>query len=98
MISYTDRSSFIWAISSGCGSTSASRQRFGRVLSPKLAPKYYGPYEVLERVGNLAYRLLLLPCARIHNVFHVAFLKKFKGDRPVAVTPLPSILRGRVVL
>jgi hypothetical protein len=63
-----------------------------------LAPKYYRPYEVLERVGNLAYHLLLLPCARIHNVFHVAFLKKFKGDRPAALTPLPSILIGRVVL
>jgi len=47
----------------------------------KLAPRYYGPYKILE-VGNLAYRLLLPPKARIHDVFHVVFLKKFQGEPP----------------
>jgi hypothetical protein len=66
-------------------------------VQSKLAPKYYGPYEVLGRVGSLAYRLLLPPRARIHNAFHVAFLKKFEGVQPGIVPPLSPILRGRVV-
>jgi hypothetical protein len=66
-------------------------------VQSKSASKYYWPYEVQERVGNLTYRLLLPPHACIRNVFHVAFLKKFEGARPESVTPLPPILRSRVV-
>jgi hypothetical protein len=62
-----------------------------------MTPKYYMPYEVLERVGGLTYRLLLPLRARLHNVFHVVFLKKFEGARPSSVLPLPPILHGRVV-
>jgi hypothetical protein len=43
----------------------------------KLAPLFYGPFRVEERVGAVAYRLVLPPRARIHSVFHVVFLKKF---------------------
>jgi hypothetical protein len=43
----------------------------------KLAPKYYGSYHVRERIGGLAYSLQLLAWARIHDVFHIAFLKKY---------------------
>ena len=46
----------------------------------KLAPKYCGPFEVLARVGLVAYQLLLLPNLRIHNVFHVSILKKYVHD------------------
>jgi hypothetical protein len=42
----------------------------------KLVPRFYGPYKVLDRVGDVAYRLTLPPHARIHCVFHVVFLKK----------------------
>ena len=45
----------------------------------------------------MAYRLRLPPKAHIHDVFHVALLKKYIGDPPVAVLPLPSILHGRVL-
>jgi hypothetical protein len=63
----------------------------------KLSPKYYGPYEVMEKIEAVAYRLQLPPKAQIHNVFHVVFLKKFEGTPPTKPTPLPPIVRGRAV-
>jgi hypothetical protein len=52
---------------------------------------------VTERVGPLAYRLQLPAKARIHDVFHVAYLKKFEGDAPSLVAPLPPVVHGRAV-
>jgi hypothetical protein len=63
----------------------------------KLASKYFRPYEVIQRIGQVAYKLQLPPKARIHDVFHVAFLKKFEGTPPSSVPPLPALVRGRVV-
>ena len=63
----------------------------------KLAPKYYGPFQVVERVGPVAYRLSLPPKSRIHDVFHVVFLKKFHGAPPTQVAHLPPIVHGRVL-
>jgi hypothetical protein len=63
----------------------------------KLAPKFYGPFQVKERIGDLSYRLVLPARSQIHNVFHVLFLKKFVGTPPGEVPPLPPIKRGRVL-
>ena len=44
----------------------------------KLAPRYIGPFEILERVGTVAYRLVLRPSlSSVHEVFHVSMLKKY---------------------
>ena len=45
----------------------------------------------------MAYRLHLSPKARIHDVFHVVLLKKYEGDPPSDIVPLPSTLHGRVI-
>jgi hypothetical protein len=63
----------------------------------KLQLKYYSPYEVIEKIGSLAYRLRLPPKARIHDVFHVVFPKKFDGAPPMAAPPLPPIVHDRAI-
>ena len=47
----------------------------------KLSPRFVGPFEVLERVGVVAYRLALPPSlSAVHNVFHVPMLRKYVAD------------------
>jgi hypothetical protein len=64
----------------------------------KLGSKFFGPFQVLEHVGNVAYRLMLPVIARIHDVFHVGLMKHFHGTPPVQTPPLPPIEHGRVVV
>ena len=53
--------------------------RFGK--KGKLSPRFIGPYEVLERIGPVAYRLALpLELAKFHDVFHVFMLRRYKSD------------------
>ena len=53
--------------------------RFGK--NEKLNPRFIGPYEVIERVSPVAYRLALTPeLEKIHNVFHVSMLRRYKSD------------------
>jgi hypothetical protein len=63
----------------------------GHGHSLKLSSKYYGPYRVLQRVGQLAYKLLLPENAQIHNVFHVNQLKKHSGKMAVPNKNLPLL-------
>ncbi|KAL0322385.1 UNVERIFIED_CONTAM: Transposon Tf2-11 polyprotein [Sesamum calycinum] len=53
--------------------------RFGK--QGKLSPRYIGPYEILERVGPLAYRLALpAELSQIHDVFQVSMLRRYRSD------------------
>ncbi|GAB2271985.1 hypothetical protein Dimus_038943 [Dionaea muscipula] len=53
--------------------------RFGK--GGKLAPRYIGPFEILQRVGEVAYRLALPPRMEgVHDVFHVSMLRKYEPD------------------
>ena len=53
--------------------------RFGK--NGEVSPRFIGPYEVLERIGPVAYRLALSPeLANLHDVFHVSMLQKYCFD------------------
>ena len=53
--------------------------RFGK--KGKLAPRYIGPFEILQRVGEVAYQLALPPqLFGIHDVFHISLLRKYELD------------------
>nr|GEW07332.1 putative nucleotidyltransferase, ribonuclease H [Tanacetum cinerariifolium] len=52
-------------------------RRFG--IKGKLSPRFIGPFEILDRVGEVSYRLALPPqLSHIHNVFHVSLLRGYK--------------------
>nr|GEV11618.1 hypothetical protein [Tanacetum cinerariifolium] len=68
-----------------------------RRLCLKLVPRFYGPFEIVEKVGAVAYRLKLPATAAIHPVFHVSQLKAVIGDH-VAEPELPMGLTEDMVV
>jgi hypothetical protein len=50
--------------------------RFGK--KGKLSPRYIGPFDIVEKIAKVAYRLALPPqLDRVHDVFHVSMLRKY---------------------
>ena len=67
--------------------------RFGKKW--KFNPRYIGPFEILERVGPMAYCLALSPgLANIHDVFHVSMLRKYIPDPSHVIRYEPLQLQG----
>jgi hypothetical protein len=64
----------------------------------KLAPKYFGPFQISESINSVTYRLELLADAQIHNAFLVSMLKKHKGDLPMEPPQMPPMHNGTAVL
>lgn len=56
----------------------------------KLSPKYFGPFLVIEKAGQVSYKLELPNHAKIHPVFHISLLKKHEGPIPM-VSSLPEM-------
>lgn len=51
----------------------------GRALkSRKVTPRFIGPYQILKRVGEVAYRVTLPPSfSNLHSVFHISQMSKY---------------------
>ncbi|XP_077249391.1 uncharacterized protein LOC143888889 [Tasmannia lanceolata] len=66
--------------------------RFG--VGGKLSPRYVGPYEILEKIRKVAYRLALPPSlSGVHNAFHVSMLGKYTSDPNHVIELEPLNLR-----
>ena len=57
----------------------------------KLSPKFYGPFRVIQKVGEVAYKLELPPGSQIHPVFHVSCLKAKLGHQVTPISQLPFV-------
>ena len=66
--------------------------RFGK--RGKLSPRFIGPYEIVERVGPVAYQLALPPkLVGVHDVFHVSMLRRYRSDPSYILQKQPVELK-----
>lgn len=65
------------------------QQSIAHKASHKLSPRYFGPFQVIQKIGATAFRLELPPKSKIHPVFHVSCLKKQLGHHVLPIPTLP---------
>ncbi|KAL9276137.1 hypothetical protein ACSQ67_026319 [Phaseolus vulgaris] len=82
-------------IGDGCGSASnrTDRQSVERRVSPKLAPRYSDPFQILRRIGTVAYELRMPTTLKIHPTFHASLLRSYKRPSPSHLSNSSAISR-----
>ncbi|XP_028125996.1 uncharacterized protein LOC114322780 [Camellia sinensis] len=66
--------------------------RFG--VKGKLAPRYVGPYEILEKINSMTYLVALPPVMEhMHNVFHISMLRDYLRDPLHVIEPTHVLLK-----
>jgi hypothetical protein len=65
---------------------SSTNIRITTIGTPKLLPRYLGPFKVIKLIGKAAIKLALPPSWKIHPVFHVSLIKVWKGADPPEVS------------
>jgi hypothetical protein len=64
----------------------------------KLSPRYYGPFQVTQRINSAAYKLDMPVSSQIDPIFHVSNLKKKLGDRITHINNNFQLARPRELL
>ena len=59
-------------------------------LSHKLSARYFGPFKVLKKIGQVEYQLELLVTTKIHDVFYVSVLKLYNGEEAATLLAIPQ--------
>ena len=54
----------------------------------KFSPRFFGPFQIVQRIGEMVYKVALTEDCPIHPVFHISCLRQKLGAQ---VTPLPSL-------
>jgi hypothetical protein len=57
----------------------------------KLTPRYWGPFQIVKKVGPVAYQLDLPSSMKVHSVFHVSLLKQYQEGTRIGAPPPPVI-------
>ncbi|XP_071727293.1 uncharacterized protein [Rutidosis leptorrhynchoides] len=66
----------------------------GKRINQKLSKRYFDPYAIEKNISVVAYKLKLPECSKIHPVFHISLMKKFKGDGAFLYQPLSELDNG----
>ena len=64
------------------------------IMGKKLLPKWMGPFAIVQKINEVAYRLDLPDHLNWHNVFHVSLLRKYLDGGRVQSPPLLEIVNG----
>lgn len=63
----------------------------------KLSKQYFGPYQILKKLGLITYEVQLPPATRLHPVFHIP--KEHNGDIALQLNPLPpDFIRNKPII
>lgn len=78
----------------------STRNLMSRMVgSSKFLPRFIGPFKIIDRINEVAYKLELPEPLKMHNVFHVSLLEEYKNREEggtIHPPPLPQIIDGQL--